>query len=1174
MNTNADGSASAQPAKRFRVALSFPGTKREFVRAVAEGLAEKLGREKVFYDNWYKAELAKGDLDLVLGKIYHEQSELIAPFLCQDYGTRPWCGLEWRQMRALLVSGDGDRVMRFRFDGHPMPGDLPIDGYVQIAEDTPENRANRDCTVTPEDVVLLILQRLGHSVEVRTTEPPCPFIDPLHTISPPPENFTGREEDLAALRGLDPAGGAVLTGLKGMGGIGKTALALVLAKEWKGRFPDAQILLDGMGLSDTAPTAGKLMEQVIHAFHPGAKLPEGAHDLKPIYTQVLTGKRVLLLLDNAKDVRQASPLIPPAGCGLIVTSRQGFPLGMQRPYKVGSLPDGEAYELLRKYVPELTDAQAEELWSLCGGLPFALNLAGAVLLAEASDTSEPPDVARYVAKLKTNRLEAFDKAAKETAVDEDAITVTETLRLSEAPLTPEQRNAWRALSVFPAPFDERAALAVAGADVEILRVLLHRSLVDKEKGRLKLHDLAGEYAQREMEAEVLEETWRRYVAHYTAVVSVARDAYEAGGEKVLIGLRLFDAESAHVEAAFAWLKNRTDRPSARGVVLLVDAVVHFAALRWHPHQRIQWLEEQLRCARETGDREAENVALGNLGNAHNTFGDARKAIEYYEESLAVKRETGDRRGEGITINNLGNAHAALGDAGKAIEYYEQGLTIFREIGDLQGEGSALGHLGLAYKNIGDAGRAIEYYRQVLPIFRAIGDRHGAARTLGNLGVAYKNLGDARMAIEYGQQSLVIFRETGDRRGEGSALGNLANAYYDLADVGMAIECHEQQLVISQETGDRRGEGRVLWNSAILLGQQGDSEKALTRAEEAVRILEEIEDPNAAAIREVLEKWKSAGGDTERPNADEVLAGMALRACIEGRSQRFAAQTPVDCSVFAPERVQRSDRGILQVFLHAPEDRGEARAQAQLFDAETAERGHRSLLLNAPHGTLFTFTVEIEEFEFKKPHGSLLWTGQPQAATFPFEVPASARWGKHTGTVVVSKDGSPVGEISFLIEVSRESGPGEPAPAETEARRFRTCFCSYAKEDRKAMLERAQGLEVEYETFIDVLNLRPGDVWEPKIFDAIDGCDVFVIIWSQHARESEWVKRESCYALKRRNQYQRPRIHPIPVEGPPIPPVPGELEAVHFNDRLLHLIRAEALEAEARKVKNAGVPNNG
>jgi hypothetical protein len=116
-----------------------------------------------------------------------------------------------------------------------------------------------------------------------------------------------------------------------------------------------------------------------------------------------------------------------------------------------------------------------------------------------------------------------------------------------------------------------------------------------------------------------------------------------------------------------------------------------------------------------------------------------------------------------------------------------------------------------------------------------------------------------------------------------------------------------------------------------------------------------------------------------------------------------------------------------------------------------------------------------------------------------------------------------------------------------------------------MLKRAQGLRATgLETFIDVLNLRPGDVWNPKIFTAIDESDLFVVIWSKNALDSKWVKKESRYALRRYKQHRGPDFRPIPVEGPPIAPVPRDLRAYQFNDDLLGLIRAAELEMQARR----------
>ena len=127
--------------RRFRVALSFPGERREFVEKVAKKLEELLGKDKVFYDKDHKNELAIPELDIYLGEIYQSQSDLIAPFFCAEYEKKAWCRLEWRHIRVVIFSFGSDRVMPFRFDNTKISGFLPIDGYYPIDENTPETIA-------------------------------------------------------------------------------------------------------------------------------------------------------------------------------------------------------------------------------------------------------------------------------------------------------------------------------------------------------------------------------------------------------------------------------------------------------------------------------------------------------------------------------------------------------------------------------------------------------------------------------------------------------------------------------------------------------------------------------------------------------------------------------------------------------------------------------------------------------------------------------------------------------------------------------------------------------------------------------------------------------------------------------------------------------------------------
>ncbi len=128
--------------KRFPIALSFPGERREFINAVANRLAESLGRDRVLYDKYHEAEFARLDLDTHLQQLYHDESDLIAVFLCADYERKEWCGLEWRAIRDLIKRRQASTVMPLRFDDTEIPGLFTIDGYVTIGERTPDDIAN------------------------------------------------------------------------------------------------------------------------------------------------------------------------------------------------------------------------------------------------------------------------------------------------------------------------------------------------------------------------------------------------------------------------------------------------------------------------------------------------------------------------------------------------------------------------------------------------------------------------------------------------------------------------------------------------------------------------------------------------------------------------------------------------------------------------------------------------------------------------------------------------------------------------------------------------------------------------------------------------------------------------------------------------------------------------
>ena len=267
-----------------------------------------------------------------------------------------------------------------------------------------------------------------------------------HQLPSPPADFVGREAELAALRAAAGTGGPIAVfGLRGLGGVGKTSLALKLAGELAPRYPDGQIFLNLQGVSTGAAAAAPLspaqaMAHVIRSFLPEARLPEGAAELAGLYRSVLHGRRVLLLMDNAAGREQVEPLIPPEGCALLVTSRSHFHLPGAATRDLGELPEADARALLLGIAPRIGD-EAGEIAGLCGRLPFALRLAGSAL-ADRPDLA-PADYARSLARAE-HRFGPVDAS----------------LEVSLGLLGEEPRRLWCRLAVFPGTFDREAAAAV------------------------------------------------------------------------------------------------------------------------------------------------------------------------------------------------------------------------------------------------------------------------------------------------------------------------------------------------------------------------------------------------------------------------------------------------------------------------------------------------------------------------------------------------------------------------------------------------------------------------------------------------------------------------------------------------------------------------------------------
>ena len=556
-------------------------------------------------------------------------------------------------------------------------------------------------------------------------------------IPAPPGDFVGRSAECSGLTQslIQQAGrGGAVALIHGLGGVGKTALALQVAQLLRGAFP-RRVRLDLAGAGTSAVTSEAALGSAIRAlgYDPQLALPDTLAERQRLYLSLVATQPTLILADNAANTAQVRPLLPPLGSALLVTSRQRFTLpGANGPADVdlAVLALAEAESLLTTICARI-GGEAAALARLCGCLPLALRIS-AGLLATTTQV-----VAAYLTRLADTRTTLQALADP----DDPEANVAASFALSYDALDPAAQTTLAQLSVFPpaASFDAPAASAVVALPPDAppvpqhLDALYGRSLLDWDgTTRYRLHDLVRAFAAHKLgnaDAVALRHAW-----HYVGVVDQAETLYRTK-DYVVEGLALFDKERRQIDGGWLWAYEHGDSDEAASVLLdYADAAAHIGELRYHKRtERIPQAEAALKAARQLGRKDAESVALGRLGIAYTALGQIQRAISYHEQCLAIADEIDDELGRGSTLGNLGVAYIELGEMQSAFGYCEQHLTIARKIGDRSGEGTALANLGNCYTASGDVRKALDYYEQHLTIAREVGDWKGEGTALGNLG---------------------------------------------------------------------------------------------------------------------------------------------------------------------------------------------------------------------------------------------------------------------------------------------------------------------------------------------------------------------------------------------------------------------------------------------------------
>jgi tetratricopeptide (TPR) repeat protein len=583
-------------------------------------------------------------------------------------------------------------------------------------------------------------------------------------------DFVGREGDLnrivTALRTDKPI--AVVTG---MAGSGKTEFAYRVAEQLRVDYPDGQLFVDMLATEETPAVPAEALSACIRALTAGSLHSNDPHELGAMYRSHLNNRRVLIMLDNALDASQVSPLIPPKGSALLITSRNALIIPGMINVTLEQLSVDEAITLLRNISPHVSQEIAAEICALCGYLPPAVRAAASMLAATADLDPEA-----YATQLRDEQKRIEVLGASDLNVKLEA-----SFSVSYSRLQPEAARVFRRLPIFPGSFDAKAEEHICDdPDHAHLSELVKLNLVffDSSQKRYRVHALLRLFAKRQLEKGENDATAERHAKYYLEVLKNADALFSKGGIDSIEGLSLYGRERENVEAGFRW--SETHLTSVPDAASICSAYAKFAAqileLRQNnPSARIVWFERGVSAARRLNDPRAELTHLIDLGRAYGSSKETNRAIDILTQALDKSTELGVLPAQALALSNLGVVHRNWGDIEKAIECFEAQLEILKTLDEPRRETAALVNLANALLLTVNPEKAIKYLEAATEVSKRTADLQTQGMVLGNLGRAYNKLGEPKRALEYCQQQLEISRKLDDKEGEAAAHLNIGIA---------------------------------------------------------------------------------------------------------------------------------------------------------------------------------------------------------------------------------------------------------------------------------------------------------------------------------------------------------------------------------------------------------------
>ncbi|MEV0678989.1 BTAD domain-containing putative transcriptional regulator [Actinosynnema sp. NPDC050436] len=632
-----------------------------------------------------------------------------------------------------------------------------------------------------------------------------------------PGPFVGRPDELARLDEVD--GTAVISSIAGVGGIGKTWLALHWAHRNAHRFPDGQLFVDLRGFGPEAdrvdPSAA--VRGFLEALGVDRdRVPVEPHAQTALFRTTVADRRVLLVVDNAADTGQVVPLLPGTrSCAVLVTSRNRLP-GLvtrhgARPVPLDVLTEAESRALLvGRLGADRVAAEPEavtELVARCGGFPLALGI-----IAGRAGSSPGASLASAAAELRDLGLAALDDG-------DPAASLPDVLRWSYLALPAEQAAVFALLGIAPGPTtDLRAATSLAGLPAgrvaAALRGLHHASLVDVDgAGRYRMHDMVREYAAQRahehLSADERGAALRRAVDFYLHTAHAGDVLLDPHRTPVRLepaapgvtpvpwadesaALAWFEAEHACLLAAqqvaadhgrhpavwhLAWALSTFHKRTGRSADQLAawQATLTAAEHLPDPTARIQAHRQlgrefsvtarhddalhHLHAALELADRDPAQQAVTHwaLAWAWEMRGGDHQALDHAGRALALHERMEDPIGLAIALNQVGWYEAKTGAPDRAREHCEAALALHRKHNNRDGEANTLDSLGFIHHHTGHHEEAATHYGEAINLYRELGDTYETASTLNRLAQTHLARGRPAEARAAWHEALTLYQ---------------------------------------------------------------------------------------------------------------------------------------------------------------------------------------------------------------------------------------------------------------------------------------------------------------------------------------------------------------------------------------------------------------------------------